>query len=105
MILPSAKTRVNVGHWGFKSGAEDLRFSLRLWYARFDTFDLCSTKTSGGTLMLGTRDTLRPNGTLEVGGGDRCGQSSLVSFGRHGRCVSDRIGSVVRRKGRMKADL
>lgn len=72
MFLPSAKTRVSTGDWEFDISAEDLRFSLRLRYARFDTFDLCSTETSGSTLVLGARDTLRADGTLEVSDGGGC---------------------------------
>ena len=63
--------------------AQDLRVSLRLRYARFDTFDLCSTETSGSTLMLGTRDALGPDGTLDVRDGSGCGQPSLADFGSH----------------------
>lgn len=86
MFLPSVKTRVSIGDPGFVFAAPDLRFSLRLRYARFDTCDLCSTETSGSPLVLGTRDTLGPNGTLEVTDGCGCGQGSLAGFGSHGCC-------------------
>ena len=61
-----------------------LRFSLRLRYARFDAFDFCSTETRGSTLVLGARDTLRSNGTLDVGDGSACRGLSLAGLGSHG---------------------
>ena len=64
--------------------SEYLRFSLGFMYARFDTSDFCSTKTSGSTLVLGTRDTLRPNGTLDIRDGGACRWPSLAGLGRHG---------------------
>ena len=84
MLLPSKETGVSMRSWACVYRAENLRFSLGLRYARFDSFDFCSTKTSGGTLVLGTRDTLRPDGTLEVGDGGACGRLSLAGLGSHG---------------------
>lgn len=78
-----------MGSSRFISPAEHLRCSLRLRYARFDTCDLCSTETSGSTFVLGTRDTLRPNGTLDVGDWGGCGQPSLTGFGSHGCCMKE----------------
>lgn len=77
---------VSMGSWEFDISAEDLRFSLRLRYARFDTFYLCSTEASGSTLVFGTRDTLRADGTLEVSDGGGCRRLSLTGFGGHDWC-------------------
>ena len=63
--------------------AENIRFSLGLRYAGFDTFDFRSTKASGSTLMFGTRDTLRTDGTLDIRDGGACGRLSLASLGSH----------------------
>lgn len=86
MFFPSAETRVSTGSAEFVFAAGDLRFSLRFRNARFDTFDLCSTEASGSTFVLGARDTLRPDGTLEVGDGGGCGRPSLAGLGSHGCC-------------------
>lgn len=72
------------GKLAFVLTAGNLRFSLGLRYARFDALDFCSTETRGGTLVLGTRDTLRPNGTLDVGDGGACGGLSFAGLGSHG---------------------
>ena len=96
MFLPSGETRVSIESWAFVSTAENLRFSLGLRYACFDTFDFCSTKASGRTLVLGTRDTLRPDGTLNVGDGGACGRLSLAGLGSHG---GDEGGTEVGRYG------
>ena len=81
MFLPSAEARVSMA---IVSSAENLRISLGLGYAGFDSFDFCSTKTGGSTLMLGTRDTLRPDGTQDIRDGGACGRLSLASLCSHG---------------------
>lgn len=75
-----------MGRWRLDSATEDLRVSLGLRYARFDILDFCSTETSSSPLVLGTRDALRADWTLDVGDGCGCGESSLVGFGSHGCC-------------------
>ena len=84
MFLPSAETRISTGSCQFIFEAKNSRFSLWLRYAGFDILDFSSTKASGSTLMFGTRDTLRPNGTLDVRDGGACGRLSLASLGSHG---------------------
>ena len=83
MFLPPAETRISTGSCQFIFEAENLRFSLGLRYAGFNTFDFRSTETSGSTLMFGTRDALRPNGTLDIRDGGACGRLSLASLGSH----------------------
>ena len=80
MFLPSAETRISTA---FTFEAENSRFSLWLRYASFDAFDFSSTKASSSTLMFGTRDTLRPNGTLDIRDGGACGGLSLACLGSH----------------------
>lgn len=83
MFLPSIGMSVSLV---FESAAENLRFSLRYRYARFDTTDFRSSKAGGSTLVLGTRDTLRADGALEVGDGGTRGWPSLAGLGSHDRC-------------------
>ena len=71
--------------------AEDLRISLRLRYAGFDTFDLGSTETSCSPLVLGTRDSLGTDGTLEVRDGGGCGGFSLTDLGSHNWCEGEGV--------------
>ena len=84
MFLPSAETRISTGSCQFLLKTENLRFSLGLRYAGLNTFDFRSTETSGSTLMFGTGDTLRPNGTLDIRDGGAYGRLSLASLGSHG---------------------
>ena len=66
MFLPSVGRRVSMASLVCESAAENLRFSLRHRYARFDTFDLSSSKAGGSTLVLRTRDALRTDGALKI---------------------------------------
>ena len=85
MFLPARETRISQGSGGGFTG-EDLRISLRLRYAGFDTFDLGSTETRGSPLVLGTRYSLGADGTLEVRDGGGCGGFPLTGLGRHDWC-------------------
>ncbi len=75
-----------------KITAEDLRISLRLRYTGFDTFDLGSTEARGGPLVLGTRDSLGADGTLEVRDGGGCGGFPLTGLGSHDWCAGESVG-------------
>ena len=83
MFLPSAETSVSTGSRQFIFKAENSRFSLWFRYAGFDIFDFSSTEASGSTLVFGTGDTLRPNGTLDIRDRGTCGRFSLASLGSH----------------------
>ena len=84
-----------MGSLGTDIAAEGLRISLRLGYARFDTFDLSGTETSGSALVLGTRDALGADGTLNVRDGCGCGQLSLAGLGRHDWCEGSMLEEVL----------
>lgn len=66
-----------------ESAPENLRFSLRHRYARFDTFDLSSSEAGGSALVLGTRNALRSDGALEIRDGGGCRWPSLVGSSSH----------------------